>query len=240
MIPKIVHYVWLGGKPLSALGERCLASWQKQLPGWKIRKWEESNSPTEHPFVKTMMKEGKFAFASDYIRLHALAEMGGVYFDTDMELLGDIRPILTHPCVLSFLSAQNRPSKNSAALGFLGAVPSHPWIQELRSLYGKLRKAVMNTTLTTESLQRHGLSRLRNEANDREFWDLGDIRIYHSDFFYPSADRKPVHPQLAVHHAEGSWSGQAAPLPLWQKLIDLRVDRKLLRPIEQIFKRGRS
>ena len=63
MIPKIIHYVWLGGKPLSPLGMRCLASWRKHLPGWEIRRWDETNSPMNHPFVAKMMKEGKFAFA---------------------------------------------------------------------------------------------------------------------------------------------------------------------------------
>jgi len=187
-----------------------------------------------------MIGEGKFAFASDYIRLHALAEHGGVYLDTDMELTGDIRPLLRNPCVLAFLSAQNRPNKNSAALGFLASVPAHPWILELRDLYGGMRKAVMNTTLATESLQRHGLSRLRGEPPDQQFWDLGEIRIYHSDFFYPSSDRRPVHPQLAVHHAEGSWAGQATPLPWWRRLADLRIDRKILRPVEKALRTLRS
>ena len=236
VIPKVIHYVWLGGKPLSALGERCLASWQKQLPGWEIRKWDESNSPMEHPFVKAMMKEGKFAFASDYIRLHALAEHGGLYLDTDMELLGNVESLLQKPCVLAFLSAQNRPSKNSAALGFFASVPGHPWIQELRSMYGGLQKAVMNTTLATESLKKKGLYKLRNESPGREFWELGDIRIYHSDFFYPEPGKTPVHPSRAIHHAEGSWAGQAAPLSPWRRFLDLRLDRRILRPIEKALK----
>lgn len=222
------------------MGERCLASWQKHFPGWEVRRWDESNSPTGHPFVAKMMAEGKFAFASDYIRLHALAEHGGVYLDTDMELTGDIRPLLTRPCVLAFLSAQNRPSKNSAALGFLASVTAHPWILDLRERYRGMQKAVMNTTLATESLQRHGRSRLRSEPSDSPFWDLGEIRIYHSDFFYPSSDRKPVHPQLAVHHAEGSWAGQAAPLPWWRRLADHRIDRKILRPLERILRSLRT
>lgn len=239
MIPHLLHYVWVGGRPLNSLGERCLASWKKYLPGWEVRRWDETNSPTDHPFVRKMLTEKKFAFASDYIRLHALAEFGGLYLDTDMELMADVRPLLLRPCVLAFLSAQNRPSKNSAALGFLASVPRHPWILELKELYRDMAKAVMNTTLATASLKRHGLNRLRNESQDREFWDLGEIRIYHSDFFYPPANRRPAHPSLAIHHAEGSWSGQAAPLPWWRRWADFRIDRKILRPIEQALKKIR-
>jgi len=178
----------------------------------------------------------KYAFASDYIRLHALAEHGGLYLETDMELKVDVRPILNRPCVTAFLSAQNRPSKNSCALGFLASVPAHPWIFELKKSYRDLGKAVMNTTLATQSLKKRGLRKLDAEPADRELWDLGDIRIYHSDFFYPAADRTPVYPSLAIHHAEGSWAGQAAPLPWWRRLVDLRLDRKILRPVEKMVK----
>jgi hypothetical protein len=183
-----------------------------------------------------MLGERKFAFASDYVRLHALLEHGGLYLDTDMELTGDVTPLLQHPCVLTFISRQNRPSKNSAALGFVGSVPGHSWIREMQEGYLNLRIARMNTTLATASLQKRGLPGLKNEPPDREFWDLGDIRIYHSDFFYPSAERLPVHPALGIHHAEASWEGQEDPLPWWRRLYDLRVDRKVLRPIEKILK----
>ena len=230
----------MGGRPLSDVGERCLASWKKHLPGWKIRRWDETNSPVDHPFVKKMLREGKYAFASDFVRLHALKEQGGLYLDTDMELVGDVTPLLQRPCVLTFISRQNRPSKNSAAMGFVGSAPNHPWIEELRQGYQSLRIARMNTTLATASLQKRGLPGLKNEAPDREFWDLGDIRIYHSDFFYPSAGRSPIHPVLGIHHAEGSWAGQEAPLPWWRRLYDLRLDRKLLRPLEHAWRRLRT
>jgi hypothetical protein len=239
-LPRKIHYVWLGKEPLQPLAQRCLASWRKYLPDWEIKKWDESNSPMNHPFVARMLQDRKYAFASDYIRLHALAEQGGLYLDTDMELVGDVEPLLNYSCVLAFLSTQNRPSKNSAALGFLATVPAHPWIEELKSLYKGKRKAVMNTTLATASLQHRGLRGLKNESPDCAFWDLGDIRIYHSDFFYPSTERDPVHQILGVHHAEGSWSGQATPLPWWRRLIDLRIDRKILRPLEKVLKKLRS
>lgn len=236
MIPKIIHYVWLGGWPLNRVGEHCLASWKTHLPGWEIRRWDETNSPMDHPFVKKMLGLKKYAFASDFIRLHALAEHGGLYLDTDMELIGDVRPLLKHPCVFAFGSAQNRPSKNSASLGFLAAVAHHSWIEEFRDRYHNLDRAVMNTTLATESLKRRGLAGLRDAPPHQEFWDLGDLRIYHSDFFYPSPERAPVHVPLGIHHAEASWEGQADPLPWWRRLMDLRLDRKILRPVERIVK----
>lgn len=241
-IPRIVHYVWLGQQPLSEIGRRCLESWRTHLPGWEIRKWDETNSPIEHPFVKKMLAQKKYAFASDYIRLFALAQEGGLYLDTDLELIRDVTPILQSSCVLAFLSAQNRPSKNSAAMGFFGAVPAHPWVQELRELYDRLDSAIMNTTLTTQSLQKRGMKILDRESANNDFWNIGDIRIYHSDYFYPPEDTRggyKLTPRtLGIHHAEGSWAGQADPISPWQKIKDLRLDRKILRPIEQFLKKA--
>jgi len=237
MIPKIIHYVWLGGSPLNPLGKHCLESWQKHLPGWRIHRWDESNSPIAHPYVSQMLGEKKYAFASDYVRLQALADYGGIYLDTDMELCGDVQPILSAPCVLAFLSSQNRPSKNSVALGFIAAAPSHPWILELLAEYQDLRKAIMNTTLATHSLRKKGLRDLRDHSPHQDFWDLGDVRIYHSEYFYSSS--LPTHPGRAIgfHHAEGSWAGQESRLPVWKTLLDYRWDRKILRPLEKGIKK---
>jgi len=240
-IPKIIHYVWLGGGPLSAIGQKCLKSWEKYLPGWEIRQWNESNSPVDHPFVRKMLAERKYAFASDYIRLWALADQGGLYLDTDMELIGDVTPLLTKSCVLAFLSAQNRPSKNSAGMGFFASVPQHPWVVDLKNEYDDLSKAVMNTTLTTRSLHARGLGMLRDDEPGQDFWELGDIRIYHSDFFYPPGSIargfQPTFRTLGIHLAEGSWHGQASPLSLWRRFLDYRVDRKILRPLENTVKK---
>lgn len=241
-IPKIAHYVWLGKKPMSPINEKCVGSWKKYLPGWEIRCWDETNSPIDHPFVKNMLRNGKYAFASDYIRLFALAEFGGVYLDTDLELIGDVTPVLNHACVLAFLSAQNRPSKNSAAMGFFAAVPGHPWVLELKKMYERLDQAIMNTTLTTQSLRDRGLKTLDYQSASQDFWDLEDVRIYHSDYFYPPGTPKTgfqcTFRTLGIHHAEGSWHGQATPPSFWQKIKDSRLDRKILRPIERMLKRG--
>jgi len=244
MIPPIIHYVWLGGKPLGDLGERCLRSWQKHLSGWEVRKWDETNSPMEHPYVKKMMERKLLAFASDYVRLHVLEAEGGVYLDTDMELIADIRPLLTQSCNLAFLSAQNRVTKNSAALGLIGCEPGHSWIREMKARYEGEKRAIMNTTLATQSLLRRGLAQLGKADADQDFWDLGDIRIYHADFFYPPIDRGrelQVKPRtVAIHHGTANWGGRADALPLGRRLLDWRIDRKVLRPIERWLKKLRS
>lgn len=91
-IPKLIHYVWLG-PDMPALQWACLSSWRKHCPDYEIVKWDESNIPNNH-FVKNLIKKKHYAFASDYIRLHVLSEFGGVYLDTDIELIKNIDSVL--------------------------------------------------------------------------------------------------------------------------------------------------
>ena len=94
-IPKIIHSVWVGGKPLSPLAEQCLASWREHLPEYELRLWNEDNSPLEHHYAQAMYQKGKWAFVSDYIRFWALHEYGGIYLDTDMEVLRSLESLRT-------------------------------------------------------------------------------------------------------------------------------------------------
>lgn len=197
----------------------------------------------DHPFVQRMMERKYYAFASDYIRLYALEKFGGLYLDADMEIVSSPEPLLTAPCVTAFLSNQNKINKNSVALGFLGACPAHSWIQELRELYGPTTPAVMNTTLATESLRRRGLSRHRESGTQFDYIDLGMIRIYHCDYLYPQREgsRFSVQPRtVAIHHGLAQWGGPQDPFPWWKKIYDLRLDRKILRPVEGWIRRARS
>jgi len=190
-----------------------------------------------------MMERKYYGFASDYIRLHALEKFGGLYLDTDIEFICSPQPILTASCVTAFLSNQNRISKNSVALGFIGACPAHPWIRQLRQLYGATTPAVMNTTLATESLRGRGLDRLRGSGNHFDYIDLEGIRIYHCDYLYPQKEngRFLLQPRtVAIHHGLAQWGGSEDPFPWWKKLHDFRLDRKILRPIEAWIRKARS
>jgi len=242
-LPRIIHYVWLGGKPFGPLEKLCLESWQKHLPSWEIRRWDEGNAEMDHPFVSRMMARGLVAFASDQIRLAALHEHGGLYLDTDMEICGPLEPLLNASCVTGFLSQQNRVSKNSVALGLLAAHPRHPWIGELLGRYDRLEKAVMNTSLATASLQAKGLRGMRQSPPSADFVLLEGIKSYHSDYCYPPKieDRWVDQARTeARHHGTAAWGGSADPLPWSRRILDLRLDRKILRPLEHWFRRVRK
>ena len=90
-IPKIIHYCWFGGNPLPELAQKCIASWKKYLPDYEIKEWNESNFDVfQAPYVAEAYRLKRYAHVSDYARFWILYHHGGIYFDTDVEL---IRPI---------------------------------------------------------------------------------------------------------------------------------------------------
>ena len=97
MIPKVIHYCWFGGKPLPKDVLDCIASWKKYCPEYEIRQWNETNFDLDcHPFVRSAYNAKAWAFVSDYARLKIVFDNGGIYFDTDVELLKNIDFLLSN------------------------------------------------------------------------------------------------------------------------------------------------
>jgi mannosyltransferase OCH1-like enzyme len=92
MIPRTIHYCWFGGAAKSDLNERCVDSWRRVLPGYTLKEWNESNVPLDVPYARAVYARGLWSKLSNYVRLRALYEEGGVYFDTDVEVLKDFSP----------------------------------------------------------------------------------------------------------------------------------------------------
>ena len=97
MIPKIIHYIWLGGNPLPEMVEKCIKSWEKFCPEWEIKRWDESNLEIDFcKYCKQAYNEKKYAFASDALRFKIIKENGGVYLDVDVELLKPLDDLLNN------------------------------------------------------------------------------------------------------------------------------------------------
>lgn len=96
MIPKIIHYCWFGGKPLPNSAKKCIASWRKFLPDYEIKEWNESNFNVNIiPYTAEAYKAKKYAFVSDYARFYILYKYGGLYFDTDVEVIRNMDDIIS-------------------------------------------------------------------------------------------------------------------------------------------------
>ena len=101
MIPKIIHYCWFGGKPLPEMAEKCIASWRKYNPGYQIKRWDENNFDLECDFFPgEAYQVGRWAFVSDYARLKIIYENGGIYLDTDVEVIKSLDELLSFQCFL--------------------------------------------------------------------------------------------------------------------------------------------
>ncbi len=126
MIPKKIHYCWFGGAPLPDLVQKCIASWQEHCPEYEIIRWDESNFDLNCcDYVKEAYQAQKWAFVSDVARLYALVTYGGIYMDTDMELLKPLDDILQYEAISGF------ESNCRISAGLLSCHAKHPFFQEL-------------------------------------------------------------------------------------------------------------
>ena len=127
MIPKIIHYCWFGRGEKPDSVKKCSASWRRFCPDFEIREWNEDNCDCRTvPFMAEAYAAKKYAFVSDVIRLIVLEQYGGVYFDTDVEVVRDITPLLVGE---GFIGFENDGFVNSGQV--IAAVSHHPVIQAM-------------------------------------------------------------------------------------------------------------
>jgi len=134
MIPKIIHYCWFGKKEKPPLAKKCISSWKKLLPDYSIVEWNEKNFPINiYPYALYCLKEKKYAFLSDYVRLIVIYEEGGIYFDTDVELKKRPDALLRNEAFFCF----ENDSYVATGLGF-GAEKNHITIKKMIEMYSAL------------------------------------------------------------------------------------------------------
>lgn len=166
-IPRTIHYFWFGKKEKTELIKRCIASWREKSPELIISEWNEENFDiSAHPFTKRMYEENKFAFVADYARLAILEQYGGIYLDTDMELVKDITPLLATELLLG----EEEPGVISA--GMIGTIPHHQYITACKKIYDTL-------------LQPETIPRVMTEIYKKQKETLLNTTICPPAFFYP-------------------------------------------------------
>jgi len=206
MVPKVIHYIWLGGKELPSIAKKCIASWQKFCPDYEIKRWDESNLDlTKYQFVKDALENKKYAFASDVLRTDILYNHGGIYFDIDVELLRPIDDILENvDCVMGF------ETSNLLNPGlFVGTKPQNADLKNILNIYQTLKFDVnnlLNLTVCevfTKYYEKLGLER-QNKTQQ-----INNTVFYASEYFSPKdlADGKIRKTQntYTIHHFAGSW-----------------------------------
>ena len=182
MIPKIIHYCWFGRNPKPKLAEKCIASWKKYCPDYEIIEWNENNFDLDmNGYTRWCYDNKKYAFLSDYARLVIVAEYGGVYFDTDVEVVRSIDPLLEHEAFFGF----ENDSFVASGLGF-GSVAGSEAVKRMLSEYDSLLDGKHGTKgcpiLNTQALEPMGL------IKNGKYQKLGETVIYPAEFFNPYDD----------------------------------------------------
>ncbi|MBR6535691.1 MAG: hypothetical protein IKT67_00660 [Lachnospiraceae bacterium] len=212
VIPKIIHYCWFGGNPIPEDLQECIDSW-KQLEGYTLMRWDESNCTfDENEYIKKAYAEKKFAYISDYYRLKALDEYGGIYLDTDAKVFKSFDPLLHHEVFFNFIY------DCSVGLGVIGAQKGSKFIKALLEMYDKTvfgktangkvieyidGKIVVNGFITNNYyctyyiLKNYPEFRLNNK-----YQDMGDFAIYPKELFEIGTLSKR---HYVIHYSVGAW-----------------------------------
>lgn len=203
MIPKKIHYCWFGAAEPSTLIKRCMESWGKYATDFELELWNEKNSPIEaHEYMRIAYHQKRWAFVSDYMRLLALYEQGGVYLDTDMELVKPLDRILHSPLFMGY------ESENQMNGAIIGATSRNQFIHDCLVWMDNDAASGRPTFISIPKIMQH-------------VWDAGKYEavIYAPEYFYPynPYDKAQQVKQLmfsditentfAIHHWNASWVG---------------------------------
>ncbi len=232
MINKTIHYVWVGGNPMGELQEKCLASWRKYLPDYEIKCWDESNIDiSSNTYMQEAYQAKKWAFVSDYIRVWVLYHYGGIYLDTDTEVLKPFDDFLHLPGVLSF-------EVDDCLLASVMLVePHHPFMKRLLDSYGersfykedKLDMTPLPLVLTDLAEEFYPHFKRENTAQD-----LGDLQILPLEYFcakdWYDGEMYITQNTYCIQHYAASW---VVHKPKWRRWFHIFYWR---RKFKKLFK----
>lgn len=220
MIPKVIHYCWFGRNPKSKKIENYIGTWRKMCPDYEIIEWNEDNTDiTKNAYAKEAYEAGKWAFVADYVRLEVLYKYGGVYLDTDVEVIKNIDQLLCYP---AFCAGEY---KGVISAGVIGAEPGNGWIKALLESYEgrnfKNKDGSYNIKTTIVNIFTDVTEKKYNLKVTGEYQKIdNELVLYPPDYFYPKAAShervKITDNTYCIHHFEGSWL-QDAKLQKWLK-----------------------
>jgi mannosyltransferase OCH1-like enzyme len=134
MIPQKIHYIWLGRGIKNLLIQKCIKSWYLIHPDWEINLWNEDNLPLNHPYVKSAFEAKQYAFAADYLRFWVLNSHGGVYLDTDMELIKPLNSLMQNDAFMGYESV------NRISAGIIAGCVENLYFQKVLKEYDLIAK----------------------------------------------------------------------------------------------------
>lgn len=237
MIPKIIHFCWFGRKPIPTKYQQYIKSWKKFLPNYEIKEWNENNYDINCiPFSKEAYEVKKYAYVSDYARLKILYENGGIYFDTDVEVIRTMDDLIENGPWMAIEKHKNTPyTDDMIALGLGFAVePHNPIIKEIMSFYENTHyifpdghmEQIPIVPITTNVLKKYGLKPSANEP-----YDCGGITIYPWEYFCPieflSNKLEITENTYTIHHYSATWMSWIDKLKMQKGYYATKIKRLL-------------
>lgn len=210
-IPKIIHYVWVGGGKMSDLMIECLTSWKKFCPDYQIIEWNEKNFDLEsNPLIKMALSQKNWSLVSDIMRAWILYEHGGIYLDTDIEILKPLDNLLSNEF---FMGYESNHWVNTA---IIGSVKGHEILDKCKIWYNSLdiNNITRDTNLLAVQLYSALAKHLYNITPDGKttIYDNG-LAFYAKDYFYPQhymTHKIVITPNShVIHRCSCSWHSKA-------------------------------
>ncbi len=209
MIPKVIHYCWFGRNEKSRAVLRCIESWKRLCPDYEITEWNEDNFDIACiPFVKEAYEAGKWAFVTDYARLKIVYENGGIYLDTDVELIKPLDELLHLQAYAGFQGEEYV----ATGLGF-GAEKGNAMIGELMADYHNISFSknaddlieIACPVVNTKVFKTHGL------VADGKMQIVNGVTVFPREYFDPkdseTYELKVTENTVSIHHYDASWKG---------------------------------
>ncbi|SCI71032.1 Mannosyltransferase OCH1 and related enzymes [uncultured Clostridium sp.] len=210
-IPKKIHYCWFGNNEKSELVNKCISSWKDKLPDYEIIEWNEKNFDFNcNDYIREAYENKKWAFVSDFVRLYVLYEYGGIYLDTDVEVIKSFDSLLENKSFIGFESLDENITGVLTAT--IGSEKNNKIIKMLLDSY-KNRKFIVNGKMDlttnvqtiTKKLQKTYSIKLENHE---QYIEDNLMTIYPSDYFCPKnavTQLKLTENTYSIHHFDGSW-----------------------------------
>lgn len=205
-IPKTIHFCWLSGEEYPELVQKCMDSWKKKLPDYTIKCWNKQNFDVNIcQYTKEAFQEKKYAFVSDYVRLYALYNEGGIYLDSDIEILKSFDDLLENPAFTGF------ENNHSVAAWIFGSEKGNPLFKEFLEYYDNRAficsdgtyDLTPNPVPITNKCVEKGLK--LNGSTQR----LDNITIFSQDYFCPynraTEELNITNNTYSIHYFNGAW-----------------------------------
>jgi len=208
MIPKIIHFIWIGDNPMPSLVVKCLASVKEYLPDYQLMIWNDESSQVVYdlyPYAKQAREAKIYAFASDVIRLYALKEYGGIYVDADLEIFKSLDPFLKHRFFTGF------QDDKIAVASIIGSEKQGAFVTKVLSQFeGRAfldEKGNKDFTTINQFIHDMLLKEGIKVKQENQLLDNG-IAIYKKEIFspyHPKHGGEPTDESFTMHHYSGSW-----------------------------------